>query len=96
MSVEVGGKGSENRTNFQDVLMAARALSTTDRIRLVQSLCKDGLTEGMPARARSDSKVKGTPGNELLRFEGTLSEADAEEMLRAIDDGCEKLDRPSS
>jgi hypothetical protein len=34
----------------------------------------------------------GTPGIELLRFAGTLSDEDAQAMKRAIEEDCEQVD----
>jgi hypothetical protein len=36
--------------------------------------------------------LPGTPGKELLPFAGTISEADAREMMQAIEEGCEQID----
>lgn len=44
------------------------------------------------AKSLKQSTVQGTPGKDLLRFAGTLDDGDADEMLRAIQDGCEKVD----
>ena len=35
---------------------------------------------------------KGVPGKELLRFAGTLSPEEADEMRRVIEEGCEQVD----
>lgn len=35
--------------------------------------------------------AKGTPGSELLRFAGTLSTDEADEMLRVIEEGCGQI-----
>ena len=35
----------------------------------------------------------GTPMSELLKFRGMISNEDAEEMKRAIEEGCEQIDR---
>jgi hypothetical protein len=35
---------------------------------------------------------RGTPGRELLRFAGTISKEDAQEMMKAIEEECEKID----
>ena len=34
----------------------------------------------------------GTPGRDLLRFAGTISKEDAEEMRQAIEEGCERIE----
>jgi hypothetical protein len=35
---------------------------------------------------------KGTPGSELLRFSGCITEEDAQLMIKAIEEGCEQVD----
>lgn len=45
------------------------------------------------AKSLNRSAVRGTPGNDLLRFAGSLGDVDAADMLRAIEDGCEKVDQ---
>jgi len=35
---------------------------------------------------------KGTPGRDLLKYAGTISQADAQEMLKAIEEECERID----
>ena len=44
------------------------------------------------ARALSEGPRRGVPGESLLRFAGTLSPEQAEELTRAIEDGCERVD----
>ena len=34
----------------------------------------------------------GVPGKKLIKFAGTLSEEDAEELIQIIQEGCEKID----
>ena len=34
----------------------------------------------------------GTPGKDLLRFAGTISHEDAQQMMKAIEEGCEQID----
>lgn len=36
--------------------------------------------------------VKGVSGKSLLRFEGSIPSEDLEQMSRAIEEGCEKVD----
>jgi len=36
--------------------------------------------------------VPGVPGKELLRLAGTISQEDAEAMLKAIEEECERVD----
>lgn len=43
-------------------------------------------------RSLGDNELRGTPGTELARFAGTLSEADAAEMLAAVEDDCRQVD----
>jgi hypothetical protein len=45
---------------------------------------------------RAASVPKGIPGRDLLRFAGTLSPEDAEEMRQAIEEGCEQIDEEGS
>jgi len=44
------------------------------------------------AEELAKSRPKGTPGKDLLRFAGTISPEDAEEMRRAIEEDCERID----
>lgn len=39
-----------------------------------------------------NSKKVGTPGKELMRFAGTISHQDAQQMMMAIEEGCEQID----
>jgi hypothetical protein len=34
----------------------------------------------------------GVPGSELIKFAGTLSDEDAEELIQIIEEGCERID----
>jgi hypothetical protein len=43
-------------------------------------------------RALAASAPRGTPGNELGRFAGAMSPDAVEEMMAAIDEGCERID----
>jgi hypothetical protein len=43
-------------------------------------------------RALSSAEPRGTPGSELARFAGVLSEEAVDEIMAAIDDGCERID----
>jgi hypothetical protein len=43
-------------------------------------------------RALRSAEPRGTPGSELTRFAGTLSAESIDEMMAAIDDGCERID----
>lgn len=43
-------------------------------------------------RGLTPSRANGTPGRALVRFAGTLPPAEADAMLRAIDEGCERID----
>jgi hypothetical protein len=38
------------------------------------------------------SRPRGTPGHELLKFAGTISHEDAEQMMQAIEEECERID----
>lgn len=44
------------------------------------------------ARTLGATPLRGTPGDELVRFSGVLSSEAAEEMTAAIEDGCERID----
>lgn len=48
-----------------------------------------GVAEGLSTPAPS---VTGTPGRSLLRFLGTMTNEDAENMSEAIRQGCERID----
>lgn len=36
--------------------------------------------------------LRGTPGAEIVQLAGILPDEDAEQMLRAIEEGCERID----
>ncbi|CEO88677.1 MAG TPA: hypothetical protein GX520_03215 [Syntrophaceticus sp.] len=42
--------------------------------------------------SRSCCTPEGTPGCELLRFSGIITEEDAQAMSQAIEEGCEQVD----
>jgi len=44
------------------------------------------------ARALTLSTPRGVPGRQLMKHAGTISVEDAEEMLVAIEEGCEQVD----
>jgi hypothetical protein len=44
------------------------------------------------ARALTAASPVGTKGADLLRFAGTISETDLDEMSRAVESGCERVD----
>jgi hypothetical protein len=44
------------------------------------------------AKNLKSSPPQGTPGSELLRLAGTISDDDAQEMMKAIEEGCEQID----
>jgi len=44
------------------------------------------------ARTLAGPLPVGTKGNDLLRFAGSIDEADLDEISRAIESGCEKVD----
>jgi len=44
------------------------------------------------ARSLTLSSPKGTPGKQLLRFAGTIEPDDAQAMIQAIKNGCERVD----
>ena len=43
------------------------------------------------AKSLSSSGPLGTPGREFLRLAGTMSVEDAQEMLKAIEEDCERI-----
>lgn len=43
-------------------------------------------------RALVRSVPRGVPGNQLLRFAGTIPRDDVMRMRRAIEEGCERID----
>ncbi|HUF54550.1 MAG TPA: hypothetical protein VMR52_12375 [Dehalococcoidia bacterium] len=43
-------------------------------------------------RGLNSAELRGTPGSELARFAGTLSDRSVDEMMAAIEDGCERID----
>ena len=44
------------------------------------------------ARALAESTPQGTPGDELLKFAGIMTPAEADEFLRGIEEDCERVD----
>jgi hypothetical protein len=38
------------------------------------------------------AKKLGVPGKDLLKFAGTISSEDAQQMIQAIEEGCEQID----
>jgi hypothetical protein len=44
------------------------------------------------ARHLGSAPARGTRGTDLLRFAGAVSSEAAEEMTRAIEEGCERID----
>lgn len=44
------------------------------------------------AHALAGSYPKGTPGTEMIKFSGSFSSNDLEEISAAIEQGCEKVD----
>ncbi len=44
------------------------------------------------AEALDVSTPRGVPGKDLLRFAGILPDEDAEEMMKIIEEGCERVD----
>jgi len=51
-------------------------------------LARDRWGSARPHRSRLP---RGTPGDEVAALAGSISDADAEEMLRAIEEGCEQI-----
>ncbi|MGW8255995.1 MAG: hypothetical protein ACWGMZ_00765 [Thermoguttaceae bacterium] len=46
----------------------------------------------MFAKKLKSTPSRGTPGRELLRFVGTITDEDAREMMNAVEAGCEQID----
>ena len=44
------------------------------------------------ARSLGQSRPRGVPGKDLLRFAGTIDKDDLQEITQAIDAGCERVD----
>jgi hypothetical protein len=44
------------------------------------------------AHSLTQEKPRGIPGDQLLRFAGTMSEEEAKEMMTAIEEDCERID----
>jgi hypothetical protein len=44
------------------------------------------------ARSLAQSRPRGTPGKQLLRFAGTMTHEEAQEFLKAIEEDCERID----
>ena len=44
------------------------------------------------ARGLNGGIPPGTPGKDLLKFAGSISTEDAEQMRHAIEEGCERID----
>lgn len=69
-------------------------MSTTIRAEIIEQI--DRLKEPQKQQvldfARRLVTPEGTPGQDLLRFAGTIDRADLEEMSRAIQEGCEQVD----
>jgi hypothetical protein len=40
----------------------------------------------------SSTKKVGVPGKDLLKFAGTITAEDAQQMIEAIEEGCEQID----
>ena len=44
------------------------------------------------AHSLSQTRPRGTPGKQLLKFAGILSPEEAKAMMDAIEEGCERID----
>ncbi|MCE5266790.1 MAG: hypothetical protein LLG00_02755 [Planctomycetaceae bacterium] len=71
---------------------------------MVDALVKDELLKQMEqlppamqrrvldyARAMADSRPRGTPGKDLLKFAGIMTPVEADEFLRGIEEDCERV-----
>jgi hypothetical protein len=56
-------------------------LGTADQLRVMDFV-----------RALGTAQPRGTPGRELARFSGAFSESAVDEMMTAIEEGCERID----
>jgi hypothetical protein len=50
---------------------------------------------GLDQDTKPDTRPKGVPGKDLLRFAGTISKEDLEVMSRVIEEDCERIDESS-
>ena len=41
---------------------------------------------------REPTVANGTPGNNLMKFAGIMTEEEADELAQIIEDGCERID----
>jgi hypothetical protein len=64
-----------------EVLRGLEKLDAADQKRVVEFV-----------RALGSAEPRGTPGSDLTRFAGILSEGSVDEMMAAIEDGCERID----
>jgi len=44
------------------------------------------------AHSLAQPRPRGTPGRQLLEFAGVLSSQEAEAMMAAVEEGCERID----
>jgi hypothetical protein len=44
------------------------------------------------ARSLAESQPRGVPGDQLLRFAGTMTHEEAQEFLKSIEEDCEKIE----
>ncbi len=64
-----------------------------DILREIESLPADRQAEALDAiRSLRGARVRGAPGRDLLASFGRISEEDAREMARVIDEECERID----
>ncbi len=64
-----------------EVLRELEKLDTADQKRVMDFV-----------RALGSGEPRGTHGSELTRFAGILPEESIDEMMAAIEDGCERID----
>jgi len=70
--------------------MAARKKEVHERLTGLTPMEQERVPDDV--RASSAEPVRGEPGRNLLRFAGIWTEEEAEEISRAIEEGCEKVD----
>ena len=65
----------------KELLKALERLSPAMQRRVLDFAC-----------ALAESTPQGTPGDELLQFAGIMTPAEADEFLRVIEEGCERVE----
>ena len=76
-----GGTVDVNPTIQHELLAYVGQLGSEDQVRVVDF-----------ARQLARSPIRGTPGKDLLKFAGCIPHEDLEEMKKAIEEDCERID----